>query len=167
MAEAVSVAIAKAIESVIAETKLSQTGFVLERNYADWVLDLAKMDSAELAATEKLRVNVTTYTETQEIDLLSRKAVQIRAAVDIAVRRRFGPVYQEESTGRIIISEVDALMLFVQELHLLLVKMQAPNALFESTTIIEAPVRDHLREMRQFTGVIRTTFLANLNIEEI
>ena len=164
MIDAVSVAIAKAIETEIANTKFSQTGFVLERNYADWDLDLAKMDSAELAATEKLRVDITSYTESQEIDLLTRSAVQIRSAVDIAVRRRFGPDYQEEGTGRIIISEIDNLMLFVQEIHILLASMQAPDALFESTTVVEAPVRDHLREMRQFTGVIRTTFLANLGV---
>ena len=162
MPDSISVSIAKAIESAIEGKILSQQNFDLVRSYAEWDIDLSKIDSNELPEEEKLRVDITSYTTDQEVEQLSRSAVQLRVATDIAVRRKFGPNYQNEGTGRIEIAEIDALMLFIQELVLLFSEFELPGVRWESTNIVEAPVREHLRELRQFTGVLRIIFLANI-----
>ena len=137
------------------------------RSYGEWDIDLSKMDEATLPESEKLRVDVTSYTVDQEIEVLGRSSAQIRIATDVAIRKRFGPNHQEESSGRIAIGDIDALMLFVDEVVALLANHklnELPAVSWDSTSIIEAPVREHLRELRQFTGVIRTTYLSNMTI---
>jgi len=167
MPDAIAVSIAKVVESAISSSSLSQKDFTLQRSYAEWDLDLSKMDALEVGESEKLHVDVVSHTTEQEVELSSRTTMQYMIPIDIAVRKRFGSAHQEQGTGRIAITDIDALILLVQELHVVLTKLRTNGqvkAVWQSSQILAAPVREHLREMRQFTGIIRVIFRADVNI---
>lgn len=152
MPTAASVSIADAIQLMLAAATLSKV-IEPERSYADWDLELKEYDT--------LRVDVVAVTTEQQSDLAAKGVIRFTVPVDIAVRYRFGADKQDDDTGRIDVAKVDELVLLVQEIHSLF----TPNRLTDfqagawvSTRIVVNPSNKHLREMRQFLGIVRVTF---------
>ena len=151
MADAVAVDIAKQVTSMLASAVLSQA-FVPERNYADFDLELTD---------EAVHVDVVAVTTKQTLDLASRGQITREVPIDVALRKRFPQSSQDVSSGRVQVAEIDAMMLLAEEIASLLVPQRlggAVNAVWQSTELLAMPVVKHIRELRQFTAIIRTTF---------
>jgi len=161
MPDAVAVSIAKAvvthIQTAIDADDLSQE-FELERSYGDWDM--------ELKQNEFTRVDVDLVTTKQEAELATRAGkLAYTVPIDLCIRRRFGNDKQDdEKQGRVYVAEVDGLMLLVEELHELFLQTSLTDPLAsmwkEDPKILTAPVPRHLKDMKQFVGIIRLTFVA-------
>ncbi len=152
MPEAVAVELAKAVTAQLAAATLSQK-FAPERSYAEWDVDLKDED--------QLHVDVVAVTTEQTADLSSHSTLKYVVPVDIGVRKKFGPDKQNDDTGRIQIESIDELVLLVQEIHELFTPKrltQFEAGVWQETKIVVCPATKHLREMRQFTGIVRVTF---------
>lgn len=168
MSDAVVVAVAKAVTAQIAAATLSQK-FTPERSYADWDFKLEAMDLLALQDADKLHVDVVGHTMQQASELATRGSLRYTVPIDIAVRRKFGQDKQNDDTGRIAIEEIDALMLLTQELFVMFTKVRLADfqyAIWDNdkggTNIVVAPDVKHLRELRQFTAIIRIFFRADI-----
>lgn len=169
MADARQVAVGKAIAEYIAGADLGQEA-TIERSYADWDLKLESMDLLELQQDiDKLRIDVVVHTTLPKAVRITRGSVEFVVPVDIAVRRKFGTDKQDDKTGRPRIEEIDKLIGLVEELTLLF--RRDTEGVFEFTvdedtedgvSILANPHQQHLREKRQFTGLIRLYVLAEV-----
>lgn len=152
MSDAVAVAVAKAVTSQIDAATLS-LAFTPERSYADWELALEDAD--------ELHVDVVVVTTELATELSSRGRMKYTVPIDIGVRKRFVTAQQDDDTGRVELAEVDALMLLVEEIHELFASVSLTDyteATWQETKTLVAPLNKHLRENRQFTGIVRVTF---------
>lgn len=168
MPDAVSVSVAKAIVAELQTAKLSRT-ISPERSYAEWDLELKEIDKLELKDADKLRVDVVSHSTEQVVEQISRGMLEYRIPVDVAVRRKFGADKTNDDTGRIEIEEVDKLLYLVEEIHALFANREEEfngGAKWNDTAILAAPVIEHLRDMRQFTGIIRLTFIAYREVQD-
>lgn len=154
---AVLVDVADAVKDELA----SITGLVLaidpERSYADW--------DEQLEDLSTLRVDVVPV-NVGETELDSRGESRFLCHVDIGVRYRFAPE-ERESTGRITVSEIDDLLLLLQQFHDHFVNngegrrlTSYTAAAWTETNVRTWYVREHLREMGQYTGIVRVTYEA-------
>ena len=145
--------VATGVTSALAGGSFSQT-FTAERSYADWELPL------DDAAADALRVDVVPVNN-PETDLETRGQVNYKAAADIVVRKKLNVPEQDPSTGRIAIGQIDALVALVLEIHQFFLAARLANydsAVWDKTEIRAAYVPKHLRQHRQFTGIVRVTF---------
>lgn len=169
--DAVQVAVAKAVTAMIAANDFG-VPFTAERSYADWELKLDAMDLLELQQDiDKLRVDVVAHTTQQRTELTSRGIVKYIVPVDIAVRRKFGTDKQNDETGRIKIEEIDQLVKLVEDIHLLFTPQRLTEfdyAVWDGedggTSIVVNPDQKLLREKRQFTGIVRIFFRADVKL---
>lgn len=155
--EAVEVSVAKAVVSELAAATLSQM-IAPVRSWADWVQPLETDDTCK---ENTLYIDVVPVATAQEIEASSRSTLAYTCPIDIAVRMKFGADRQDQDTGRIAIDQVDSLMQLVQEIHELftLARMQDFDAAaWQGTKRLVAPHKPHLRDMRQFTGIVRVSF---------
>lgn len=156
MTTAVSVAIAQAVADEIGQIEFGGQPIAAVRSYADWELELSDAGT--------LNIDVVAVSTEQKSELLARGAkAKYVIPIDIAVRYRFDPSQQDDDTGRIDLEQIDQLVLLVETLH----EQFLPNRLTEfqagvwiETKILVCPVLKHLRELRQFTGIVRVTFEA-------
>lgn len=154
MPTAVCVDIAEKVKVLLDAATLSQA-FTPARSYADWELELTDSDT--------LHVDVVAHSTEQKIEMESQGCVEFLVPVDIAVRKRFTQAQQDSNTGRVLVAQVDALVLLVQEI----VESLMPNritgdfgdAVWTGSKIVANPLLQHLRENRQFTGVVRLNFV--------
>lgn len=156
MPDAVVVAIAKAVTTELATATLSRAIEPL-RSYADW----AKPLDDELPECGPLLVDVVPVSTKQESELQNSSELRYLVPIDIAVRQRFGTELIDKDTKRIAITEIDALMLLVQEIHELFTPKELtdlPDATWKRSSVLVSPHVRHLRESRQFTGVVRVTY---------
>jgi hypothetical protein len=136
--------------------------FKAESSYADFQDD-------ELDDLDCLKVDVVPvgYTRTELDD---RSSVLYVTASDIAVRKKFSEAQLTQSR-RIKKSEIDRLVLFVQELHEFFLRPDAeegvpigtrlttfPEATWRETNIRTTFSRRHLRDLKMFLGVIRVSY---------
>ena len=145
--------VATGVTSALAGGAFSQT-FTAERSYADWELPL------DDAAADALRVDVVPVNN-PETDLETRGQVNYKAAADIVVRKKLNIPEQDPSTGRIAIAQIDALVAFVLEIHQFFLAARLASydsAVWDKTEIRAAYIAKHLRQHRQFTGIVRVTF---------
>lgn len=154
-ASIVSVADAVVAAIEVARTSLSQQEFDLERNYADWSLDLVD--------ASPLRVDVVPVSTKQESILEARgRKLKYVCPIDIAIRKKFGQEHLNENTGRLPNAVVDELVLFTQEIHELFTQLRftgfTAGVVEEDPKLLANPVLKHLREYKQFTSVVRLTF---------
>jgi hypothetical protein len=157
MSEAVEVSVAKAVVTELAAATLSQK-ITPVRSWADWVQPLETDDTCK---ENTLYVDVVPVATAQEVEASSRSTLRYTCPIDIAVRKKVGADRQDEDTGRIVIEEIDSLMVLVQEIHELftLARMQDFDAAaWQGTKRLVAPHKPHLRDMRQFTGIVRVSF---------
>jgi hypothetical protein len=158
MSDAAPVTVAKAVTAELAAASLSQE-FEPERSYADWDLPLEDSD--------RLHVDVVIVTTEQKSKLDTRSGLNYLVPIDIAIRKRFSQGQQDDDTGRVNIDDIDALMLLTDEIHRLFIPRRLTTfaeAVWQETKILVAPERKHLRELRQFTGIVRVTFDASGNL---
>ena len=148
---AVLVDVATAITAELAAASLGQT-FVPARSYADWDEQL------EDAGTLHVDVVPVNYDESA---LDSRESIGYVVSCDVGIRKRFGTDDQEVSTGRIELAEIDDLVLLVEAIHEFFIERRLAgyeSAVWRETKIRSAYIRKHLREYRQFTGMIRVSY---------
>jgi hypothetical protein len=160
---AVEVSIADAMVSDLDGASLSQT-FTPVRSYADWVQPLEQDDALKEST---LYVDVVPVATAQEIDAASQVTLAYTCPIDVAVRYKFGQDKMDSDNGRVVLAEIDKLMLLVQEIHELftLRRMQSFNdAAWQGTKRLVAPHKPHLRDFRQFTGIVRVTFTAHRKV---
>lgn len=169
MPEAAAVSVAKAVETQIRaamEADELATRFTLVRSYADWEFDAKTQDDLTLREEEKLRVDVVGHMTEQTVELGTRGGkATIVIPVDIAVRQRLGRDKQDDDTGLVELDPIDELMLLVQQLYLMFMPIRLTNFAYAvwdgengGVKILTAPDRRHLRDLRQFTGLIRIYF---------
>ena len=155
MADAILVAAAKAVYDAIDGHDFG-IEFDLERSYADWEL--------ERDQEMPLRVDVVPFRHSK-IELASRAGITYEVEVDIAVRMSFGQDSQGAG-GRIPNEEIDPLVKLVEDIHEFFVKeIVGSGDQPWIASVIRAPfVPQHLRNLRQFTGLVRITVSPVTNI---
>jgi hypothetical protein len=157
--DAVAVAVTKGVLSMLERSTLPQIySFTPERSYADWDLELKDFD--------KLRVDVVCNSTAQVPGLEARGKVSLRVPVDIATRKRFSVGEQDDDTGRIDVAEVDRLMKLTEQLYVELIARRGSESVWTDLKILAAPIHKHLRDLRQFTSVIRVTFKETWQLPE-
>lgn len=167
MADAQSVAVAKAVEAMIADAKLSKS-FNLQRGYAEWSLDLSNLSEIAWENPEHLRVDVVAHMTEQRHELATRHSLQFTLPIDVAVRQKLGGNEQRASTGRLHVGEIDALVKLTEELHLLFTRKRLagdfPCAIWQETNLQTCPDKALLRTHRMFFGIVRLTFRVDLKL---
>lgn len=164
MPDAVVTAVTKGVLAELAGAVFSQT-ITPERSYADWELAL---ETERAEDGNRLLVDVVGHMTTQEVMPAARGDVgspklRYGVTVDIAVRKRFDQGQRDGDTGRVQLAEVDELVYLVQEIgeHFNLQRMnEFTAATHDKTEVVVNPDRLHLREFKQFTGIVRITFNA-------
>jgi hypothetical protein len=154
------VATAVAATAMLAAASLSQP-IVPVRSYAEWDLELKGMDPIADRDADKLFVDVVAHETLQLVELATRGSIKFTVPIDIAVRRKFGQDKRDPGTGRVLVEEVDALMLLTEEIYLAFMPQHLtdfPAGVWQSTDLLGTPVKDHLRTLHQFTGIVRVTF---------
>lgn len=152
MATAVIVDIAEKIKDALNAGTFSVT-FTAERSYAQWEEQLEDLDT--------LRVDVVPLQAGPATNIETRSEVEYLAEIDIGVRKRFGRSEQEAETGRVDSTEIDDLVLLVQEIAEFFTTDRLTDTntgIWQTTEIKQSWSRKHLREMRQFFGFVRLTF---------
>jgi hypothetical protein len=155
---AVDLEIADAVVTALEAATLSKAISPV-RSYAEWEEALEDFD--------ELHVDVVPLQTGPATELDDRGSVEYTCEIDIGVRYRFGTSEQESTTGRVGIDEVDGLKLLVQEIAELFITdrfADSPFAIWQDTTIKLSWSRKHLRQMRQFFGFVRLTFLATRSL---
>lgn len=163
MSDAPSVSVATAVLAMVSDADLSQK-FTAERSYADWEL--------ELTDYSRLHVDVVPVMNDQLVDLAARgiaagAKVNYTVPIDIAVRYRFGQDEQDDTTGRIPNAAVDSLVALVVDIAELFTKQRLTDftaGVHQETRITANPVKQHLHQLRQFTGIVRVTFRVDRTI---
>lgn len=159
MADAESVAIAKAVTAALNAHAFSQS-FTAVRSYADWDEELAADDG-------DLHVDVVVSQTGTEDELATRGSAALSTPIDIGVRRKFGVSQQDDSTGRVEVSEIDALQYLTQELRVFFLGAALTGyagAKWKSSNPRLTFNRRHLRENRQYTAIIRLVFDSRVSI---
>ena len=129
-----------------------------ERSYADWELPL------DDDAADDLRVDVVPVNN-PETELESRGQVNYKVAAEIVVRKKLNVSEQDPTTGRIELAEIDALVALVLEIHQFFLSARLASydsASWDKTEVRAAYIPKHLRQHRQFTGIVRVTFDVSL-----
>jgi hypothetical protein len=87
--------------------------------------------------------------------------------IDIGIRKRF-EFDDQENTGRLKTSEIDPLVLLVEQMHELFCgehRVLADDIHWRQTDIRATYIAEHLRLHRQFTGIIRIRFDAHKDLD--
>lgn len=162
MPDAVVTTVTKAIVAELADGTFSQE-FTPERSYADW----AKSLEFEAVGGSGLTVDVVGHQTDQVIQVASRGTdpkLKYIVEVDIAVRRKFAPEFHDDDHGRVLLAKVDELCLLVQEIHEHFLLTRLPDELGvvwnEPAKIMVNPHRDHLKDWKQFTGIVQLSLAA-------
>lgn len=149
-------AMTTACELVLRAIKGNQASFGIEfkaeRSYADWSLELA--DAGEL------RVDVVGAAITS--GPASRSTLRHEVSIDIGVRKRFGIEDSKATNGRIELDEKDRLAKFVLDIHKFLCshgqRQIGTNITWKSTELRAVYLAEHLKQFRQFTGIMRAIY---------
>lgn len=154
---AVLVDVAEAVKDELA----SITGLVLaitpERSYADWD---EKLEDLSTLRVDVVPVNV------GETELEARGETRFLCHTDIGIRYRFAPE-ERDSNGRVTVSEIDDLLLLLEQFHDHFVNNGEGRRLgtylaaaWQETNVRTWYVREHLRELGQYTGILRVSYEA-------
>jgi len=149
--------IAAAIAAELDAAALS-VEFTPQWSFADWDLELKDLDTLSV---DVVPVNFTEEQETQGSWLVT-------CTVDIGVRKRFDARQQVAATGRNARDEISTLVDLLQQIAEFWMPAQPdysgrkladiPLATWQETKIKTAHVPRHLREMRQYTGIVQVVY---------
>jgi hypothetical protein len=166
--------IAQMMEARIKAGSLSQRDFTCERSYGNWELKLEEIDDAlVLQEADKLFVHIVAHPSEQKINRITRGKETHSGPFDVCIRKKFGNNSNDLTTQRVKIEEVDSLILFVNEVRLLFVNHTLSGVvsatLDESqqeggVAIVTLPDTEHLRDLRQFTAILRFHMRAEVQI---
>lgn len=160
----VTVEIAKAVLDLVQSATWTGNP-VIERSYGLWDLDLQDGDF-EVSAHER-RIDIVAHRTEVESELSARPRLKFEVPIDIAIRQKLNQPEQDIATGKLNTEDIDALMGEVQRLQLLFIERDDKRlpgfdgASWQSAKVIAAP-HQHLRDLRQFTGIVRVIFRADL-----
>jgi hypothetical protein len=152
MPDAIAVDIAKQLTTLLTAT-LAPYSVVPERSYADFDLELDD---------DEIHVDVVVVSTKQTVELGSRGKNRYEVPIDVALRKKFGESDKDPTTGRTIIDKIDEMMLLAQTLSEALIpeELGGLGSLWQSSELISLPLLKHIRELRQFTSIVRVTFVA-------
>lgn len=153
---AILVSTADAVLNALADHRFSQE-FEPVRSYADWELPLE--DGNELHA-DVVPVG------SPEMELETRGSIGYAPQVDIVIRKRLASD-QQEVDGTLILPDIDDLVFLVQEIAEYFMAdrlVDFTDAAWERTQMLAAFKPSHLRQYRQFTGIVRLTFKAQTDL---
>lgn len=109
-----------------------------------------------------IRVDVVAAGMTSESE--SRISLRYNVLIDVAVRFKFDPSTQIFATGKIGLSHIEGFVDYLEELaeHLAKPANRALTGKTDATWLrneIRAPwIPEHIREHRQYTGILRATY---------
>lgn len=155
MSDALAIQVADEVVTELLAASLSQSVTPV-RSYADWTLELKNAAS--------LRVDVVPVANEVKIEADCRDGVEYDIAIDIAVRKKFSQDDRDEDTGDIQNSSVDPLTFYVEEIAENFVLNRFADlevATWQGTKIEALFIPQHLRELSQFTGIVRLSFQAS------
>ena len=158
MADAVVVAVGKAVTAQLAAATLSQT---IDPQYSDAQSAARRLEDDDLEQAGRLLVDVVPVQVRQKVELASRGTLQYTVPVHIAVRFKFGANKQDGDSGEIKQDEIDKLKLLVQDIfelcsfrqRLTISNRESGRAL----EILVCPLNRHLIQMRQLPGSSRSS----------
>jgi hypothetical protein len=157
---AVDIDIADAVkDALVAGVSFGGVPVPAVRSYAEWDEALEDLNT--------LHVDVVPLQTGPATSLEARGEVEYSCEIDIGVRYRFGTADQESTTGRVDPDEIDALKLLVQAIaeFFMVDRLTDTNmSIWQETEIKLGWSRKHLRQMRQFFGFVRLTFLATRTV---
>lgn len=147
-------------------TELEETTFSLPfdpvRSYADWELKLEDAAPANAVLVDVVPVS------SPDFELETRGSVVYRPQVDIVVRKRLGDE-SKDASGRLIVLVVDELVYLVEEIaeHFACNRFELAEhqPIWQATEILSAYMPSHIRQFQQFTGVVRLTFSASVDLD--
>lgn len=150
---AVAVDVCEEVKTVIDAATLSQN-FTPERNYADWERELTDLGT--------LAVDVCLVTTKQEANAETRgRLITYTELIDVVVRKK---LTRDSTTGKIPNTQIDPLVLLVEEINELFILKRLtgyPSGVQQGESkIVQSPIPRDLRELTQFTGIIRIPFEA-------
>lgn len=163
------VQVADALKDEYARFDYGETA-VVERSYATWGLKMADVTGVDLELEDAkiLHVDFAVHTTAQEVEHAARQRVAMVSPIDVVIRKKFGLADQEAATGRLQTEEIDRMMALIQALHLHVMAKQLEefsSAAWVNTELLAAPVKEHLRDLRQFTAILRLTFRSHLRLK--
>jgi hypothetical protein len=153
---AILVSTADAVLNALADHRFSQE-FEPVRSYADWELPLEDQD--------QLHADVVPV-GSPDMELETRGSVGYVPQVDIVIRKRLASD-QQEADGTLILPDIDDLVFLVQEIaeYFMADRLsEFDEAAWERTQMLAAFKPSHLRQYRQFTGIVRLTFKAQTDL---
>lgn len=105
------------------------------------------------------------------VPLVARGTTRYRCPVSVGLRKRFTQQETDGSTGRILLPEMDRLTNLLVEISELFHGQRLDwtnlKAAWQATDFTANFSRQHLRENRQFTGIVRLTFDAYVEVPSI
>lgn len=110
---------------------------------------------------EGVKVDVVVPEEYDEIELDTHGSTGRTATIDIVIRRKFAAQDGDHLTGEIPTEQVAELIDLGESLSLVATHDRlagAPNAAWMASEHSPVYRRDHLRQLRQFTGAVAITF---------
>lgn len=165
MPDAVIVAVAKAVTEELnnAAQGAFPAPFTAERSWADWDEVLKRLGDlkVEVVPAEPNNPRLTQAT---------RSEWEYTVSINICVRQKLGQDAQDDETGRVDKERVDTLVLLVQRIAEYFAPAlgqsgrrleDLPEAVLEvpdGGAIVASYVREHLRNHRQFTGIVRLVY---------
>lgn len=171
--DAAIVAVRKSVVARIESKRLElvTNEFTLEGGYATWDLALSQTDLMEMRECDKLRLDVVSHGSLQQIGMSSRTTVQYSVPIDIAIRRKFGQDKQNDDTGLIEVDAIDKLLLLQEQVHLMFTQQRLTDSQLTvwdgeggGTRPLWSPNLEHLRQWRQFSGLIRVFFRVDMKL---
>jgi hypothetical protein len=124
------------------------TSFAPERSYAD--------DEMQLTEAGDLRVDVVVVGH-DDVELADRAHLALTLGIDIGIRRKF-TTQEQDADGRVPNATIDPFVLLVEELLVFVAKKRLSSSVWRDSKVRSTIVREHLRDWRQFTGIIRIRF---------
>lgn len=132
--------------------------FQAERSYADWELQLEDLAT--------LKVDVVPVSS-PDFTLETRGSISLSPQVDIVIRKRLGQEARRPD-GRFIPEVIDELVLLTEEIAAYFAtnrfEVTDSQPIWQNTELLSAYRPSHLRQYQQYTGIVRLTFTASIDI---
>jgi hypothetical protein len=127
--------------------------FKCKRSYADWDMELSDTDA------DRLRVDVVPVLHDND-GLQDRGAVEYLCPVDVGIRKRISQ--DDQATGGEVDNDaIDPLVELLEGIFELFAASRLEDftdATWSVGEVRSSHNREHLRQWRQFTGIVRITF---------
>ena len=127
--------------------------FTAERNFGDWKLPLENVED------ERVYVDVFPAAAPMTCESETRESVAYRVNIVVVVRYKFRQADSDEDTGRPMDEVVEEMIEFLEEINEHFSFLRLGDAAWESPPVIAPVDVPLLSNPRQYTGLIRLTYL--------